>query len=170
MKHLLTLFLVFFVATTNAEQLLGIHLASAHFPAQLGQNNDNFGLYLRKDNWQVGAYRNTFDRSTIYVSYNHKLAVFDVLFGAATGYKKLCEDVAYLMSGKRYVRNDVSAYLESRLRFEEECVGFSKHSVTPVFALSWQAPEVLGVFPRFTVVPGTKKSSSVLHLSLEMKI
>jgi hypothetical protein len=50
------------------EQLIvGLHIASAHFPEREIQSNDTPGIYARtNDGWTAGAVRNSYERWAIY--------------------------------------------------------------------------------------------------------
>jgi hypothetical protein len=53
-------------ALATAETVLGLHVASHHFP-QHDQNNVNRGLYLRTDaGWTAGFYENSLRRQSVY--------------------------------------------------------------------------------------------------------
>lgn len=112
-----------------AELALGLHLVSAHFPERDWHNNDNFGIYVKADDWVVGAYRNTYSANSAYVGKLFSFGPLDVLVGGVTGYPQ----------GK---------------------------------VLPMASPSVkLGATPfRLSMVPGSTRTTTVLHLSAEWKL
>jgi len=74
----------------HAEPLtVGLHAVSYHAPEK-GQQNVNPGLYVRGDDWQIGMYRNSYRKPTIYAAYSWQLGDgYELFTGGATGYKKV---------------------------------------------------------------------------------
>lgn len=125
---------------------LGLHLMSMHMP-QNDQNNSNGGVYVITQGGQIaGGYRNSHDRTTLYVGQTVKLGHVDFGVVLASGYDTRCSS-------------------------DGNCRGFSKHKVTPLAALTYAVPlEVLGVRPRIWLAPGMGKASTVIHMSAEWSI
>lgn len=158
-----------------SELTVGLHTVSAHLPAQPGQNNQNFGGYIRTDDFQVGVYHNTHERTTAYAAAIIPVGPIEVLVGAATGYQKKCQ--AELYETGTYVKEtilpDGSRRVEKGKTFEERerCVGHSRGALAPLLVLSWAPPvQLLGAQPRVMVVPPTHKAGAVVHLSVEWAI
>jgi hypothetical protein len=119
---------------------IGLHLGSVHLP-QESQNNVNPGIYMKDDALIAGYYRNSWKRDSFYAAYSYPLgAGFELMAGGATGYQKTAD-------GR----------------------GFSRYKVTPLVGLTYAPPiKVMGLQPRFWMVPPTKDSSAVIHLSFEV--
>jgi hypothetical protein len=85
------LLLLFFVLTANG-QTIGLHLGTAHTHG--GLNGVNPGVYARFDNGAtVGAYRNSFNRTSVYAAYTMETNVLPnvtaaIAIGAVTGYQR----------------------------------------------------------------------------------
>ena len=120
---------------------IGMHIHSLHIPERDYQNNVNPGLYIRVNDWQVGAYHNTNERTSAYIGKAYHFGEIDVMPALMYGYQK------------RKVGKEVS--------------GFSRGAITPVLAISYALPKVGGLTPRLTVMPPAPKHSTVLHLSVE---
>jgi hypothetical protein len=125
---------------------IGLHLMSQHMP-QNDQSNRNPGVYVITEGGQIaGTYTNSHSRRTLYVGQTFKAGPVDVGVVLASGYDIRCSS-------------------------EGNCRGFSKHRVTPLAALTYSVPvSVFGLSPRIWVAPGMGKASTVIHLSLEMKL
>lgn len=123
---------------------IGAHIGSVHIPERDYQHNFNPGIYVRHESGIAGGiYRNTLGRTTVYGGYNVKLGPVDVLAGAASGYQLKCQ---------------------------QECYGVSNAKISPFIAPSYRLPiEIIGVSPRVWLIPGYGRTSTVLHLSLELK-
>lgn len=74
---------------------VGVHLGSVHLP-QRDFNNFNPGLYVRQDDWQAGAYLNSYRRTTAYAGRVWRLErvwgplrKYEVFTGGATGYENV---------------------------------------------------------------------------------
>lgn len=132
---------IYFTVPAQASTVVGLHLHSVHLPSKPHHSDENLGVYLRAERWQVGAYKNTYSRPTVYVGYVHPVGPLDLTVGLATGYQRKCGGAT--------------------------CDGFARAALTPTAALGWTAPvQGMGLSPRITVVPGFK-SSTVVHLSVE---
>lgn len=127
----------------RAELTVGIHLVSAHIP-QEHQRNDNWGAYVLTERGQIaGAYRNSHDRTTVYVGQTFALGPIEVGAVLATGYDQRCNAAG-------------------------ECKGFAKHKVTPLAAITCAIPiPGFSARPRVWVAPGFGKAATVAHVSLE---
>jgi hypothetical protein len=126
-----------------ASVTVGLHLHSVHAPQRDYHNDQNTGVYVRGENWQAGAYKNTYSRPTFYAGYVQDLGPLDLTVGGATGYQRKCGGAT--------------------------CDGFARAAVVPFAALSYTAPvQVRGVSPRVSVLPKLSKGSyTVVNLSLE---
>lgn len=159
----------------RAETVVGLHTLSLHAP-QRAQSNDNFGLYVRKDRWQAGAYRNSHDRTTVYGGYAAPLGPVELMLGFASGYDKRCTKTT--THTPKVVKVEAmpdgstsTTTYPARTHTTEECTGFSNTRLTPLVALSYAAPfSVLGATPRAWLMPGFGKVSTVAHISLEWSI
>lgn len=127
----------------KAEPVVGLHIASHHWPAKDYQNNDNPGLYVRLDSgFTAGFYRNTLRRTSFYAGWTWEYGPFAITAGGITGYKRQCDA-------------------------QGMCWGSSRTAVMPMLAPSVRLPEVLGVHPRIWYTPRIGSTSSVIHLSIE---
>lgn len=75
---------------TAASIAIGVHFGTYHFDRTKGYNEVNLGAYVRADEYQVGAYRNSLDRNTVYVTRAFRVPHterFEVNVGLATGYR-----------------------------------------------------------------------------------
>ena len=67
---------------------IGVHIGSVHLPAR-EFNNVNPGLYVRQGAWQAGAYRNSYDHTTVYAVRAWPLTErAELAAGLATGYRE----------------------------------------------------------------------------------
>ena len=128
-----------FCSGAKAEGLtIGLHLASHHFPERSYQNNTNPGIYFRTEGgWTGGIYYNTLRRVSAYGGYTVKAGPFSLTAGVVSGYQ--------LKDG----------------------YGVSRAYLTPFLSPSVELPKVLGMVPRLAIIPGTRATSNVLHLSVE---
>lgn len=133
---------VSFCSSAKADELtVGLHLASHHFPERSYQNNTNPGIYVRTESgWTGGIYYNTLKRTSVYGGYTVEAGPFALTAGVVSGYQ--------LKDG----------------------YGVSHAYLTPFISPSVALPTVLGVTPRLAIIPGTGKTSNVLHLSVEWKL
>lgn len=73
----------------HAEDVIGIHGPSIHSTDV--PNNQNWGLYARKDGWEVGAFNNTWHHLSIYAGYVFEASSIPLKpalsIGWATGYQ-----------------------------------------------------------------------------------
>jgi len=151
-----------FAATALA---IGLHVQSMHMPSKPEHNDRNVGVYLKGESWQVGAYRNTLRRNTLYASYVHHAYGLDWHVGLASGYQKKCQEDRALRTQRVVI--DGQEYVAQWTEYWQTCHGWSRGAVAPVGGVSYLFPEVLGAKPRLFFAPGLKGSSSVLHLSIE---
>lgn len=81
------LLLTLLAACAHAEDVVGLHGPSTHFRS--GPNNDTYGVYLRREQIEVGTFYNSRRNATVYAGY---LLESDLplrpalLLGGATGY------------------------------------------------------------------------------------
>jgi hypothetical protein len=157
MKHAAALLLaLFLIAPAWASPwTLGAHVASAHSDMDPWTRNDNPGLYIRHASGvQVGAYRNSLGRNTVYGALSYAVGPIDVSAGVASGYQRQWQtwDTA---DGRRFA----------------QFVGSSNAALTPFATLStaFNVPG-LPVAPRLTWMPKIGAiPQHVLHLSIEAR-
>ena len=131
---------------------IGLHLVSAHLPAQSWENDFNPGVYVKTaDGWTAGAYYNTLRRSSVDAGYTIQHGIFGLTAGAISGYEA------------RRVR--VCDYSDTR-----NCTpirGYGHGPLVPLWSLCATLPPVDDVTPRLSFMPGVGAAkSSVLHLSV----
>lgn len=80
-------FAILFVAAAPAfAQTVGVHLGSQHYPSR-DFNNVNPGGYVRWDNGlTIGAYRNSFEKTSVYVGYTAEWGWLGLTGGVISGY------------------------------------------------------------------------------------
>ena len=149
-------------------QSVGLHLVSVHIPAREGQHNFNPGIYVRFDNGvTLGTYHNTLGKQTFYAGYTVEHGPFALTLGAASGYQR--QETVTLGTMK-------PCTLEQAAANGGACVQQSRHTdtssgtkayLTPMLAPSVRLPDVLGLVPRISYIPGLAGSSNVFHLSIE---
>lgn len=93
MKRFLTIALISLcVLGVNAEpqDAVGFHTFTRH--SEAGFNNNNYGIFARRNSWEVGAYNNSFRKTSVYGGYMLEASNFPlkpaVLVGAVSGYWK----------------------------------------------------------------------------------
>lgn len=152
MRTIIALLLLCLGAAANAATF-GLHLASVHVPSRDYQRNVNPGLYVRLDSGiTAGVYRNTLGRTTVYGGYTFEWGPFGLTLGAATGYQKHAVPVPC-----------ERAHYVGCTRID----GVSNAVLVPMVAPSVRLPEVAGLTPRLSIIPGLAGSANVLHLSVE---
>lgn len=172
---LLACCLGFAALDARAETEIGLHVASLHVPQKEHQSNDNPGGYFKVDDFVFGGYRNSIGRNTFYAAYVHDLGHgFDVSIGFATGYQKKCTERIVVVDERVVVehREDGST-VRSTYRDRESrrfCSGFSRGALTPALAITYTSPvKFLGQTPFVKLVPGTGKSSTVVHFGVRVE-
>ena len=71
----------------NAEQTLGLHLASIHSNNKSDWNNHNPGIYYRYNNWVIGTYKNSVRKDSYYGGYVYGITPYlDCVVGVISGY------------------------------------------------------------------------------------
>jgi len=132
--------------------VLGLHLASHHFPNRDYFENSNPGIYGRAENGlTAGVYRNTLGRTSVYggVTLGDQYAV---TLGVVSGYDKRPVDIP---------RCDNGLYPDAT----HPCTrGSSNHKWAPMIA-----PSVRLGPARVSIIPRIGDSASVVHLSVERK-
>ena len=138
---------------------IGLDLASVHVPDH-GQHDFNPGLYWKsRDGLTLGAYSNSYARLSMYAGLTIEHGPFALTVGVVSGYERHTVDC------KRTLAID-------RQGFMNVC-GESSGSpgyFTALVAPSVRLPEVLGVVPRVTLLPGLHGGSTTFHLSLEREL
>ena len=86
MKYLVALLLM--MANICYADSIGIHLWSKHHPSNDYQNNDNYGMYYKSSDYEIGYYRNTLRRNSFYAGKNYSYGQIDFFVGGITGYKR----------------------------------------------------------------------------------
>jgi hypothetical protein len=152
---------------------VGVHTWSAHEPR--GEySNDNPGAYVRHGGWQVGAYRNSLRRPTVYVAAEvFGLGQVSVAVGAATGYRGerrtvSCESVAsdLRMSIGTARQHDADGSMHCWRQTSSW-----RHALAPLITASVALPPVAGLTPRLTYLPRLGAfGAHTLHLSLEARL
>jgi len=148
----------------KAETVVGIHLASHHFPAQDWQRNANPGLYVKTDDHVVaGLYRNSLGRTSGYLGYVLESERWPVALtiGLVSGYQKRPEVTTPSADG-RCDAGGPPPCLALR--------GVSNSRLTLMLAPSVRLPAILGLTPRLSVIPRFGTASTVLHLSVEKRL
>lgn len=158
------------VSPAWAQPVMGLHTASWHSNAA-GQNNANGGLYVRGDDWTVGAYRNSLGRTSVYAARTWQAGGWDIAVGAITGYRRKLEPAGCLqmLLAEGYAM-DVA--VQSHAAYGPTgCNVWRGHGrrIEPLIAISHALPAVGGVVPRITYIPARlgAGSSDVMHLSIE---
>jgi hypothetical protein len=130
---------------------IGLHLVSAHVPAQDWHNNVNPGVYVTTpDGYTAGVYRNTLDRTTFYAGRAFTYGAFSLALGVASGYQRIEYTGACKAGGIGTPRKPC---------YE----GFSRGALSPMIVPSAKLGPV-----RLSFVPGfANVGSSVFHLSVE---
>ena len=92
-KALLAWLVLCLVCIADAKgDTIGAHLYTAHWSKHY--NNVNTGLYYKTDTGLIaGVYRNSYDRPSAYVGMVVHSGPFEIVAGAATGYKGVCPKV-----------------------------------------------------------------------------
>lgn len=163
-----------YVATDcRAEVSIGLHAASIHLPAKDRDNNDNLGLYAKGERWAAGGYRNTIGRTSLYGAYVQPIGGrVDLMVGAVSGYQRKCESVPVVVgresSTEHRADGSVAHAAGPVIAQREQCTGFSRAALTPMAGATYSVPiKFMGASPRIWLLPGTKHSRTVVHLSLE---
>jgi len=169
---------VYALFNTVQAQTIGVHTWSIHAP-QHSQNNTNPGLYLAHNGWEIGAYRNSWERTTVYAGYEFNLmdnqyGELGIQIGAGTGYQEKCTDSYTYTPGKVETKKNAGGQVKTTTpditTHTQTCSGYSRGAVTPLGAFSYKSPVAfMGLTPRVQVLPGFGKHSSVLHLTFEAK-
>lgn len=154
MKHA-TVAIALLLATAAHAQTFGLHLASVHLPARPDQNNVNPGFYLKtEDGLTVGIYRNTLRRTSVYAGLTAEAGPFALTLGVTSGYQK-----------KRRAVSCESINMKGNHCWWD--TGSSRGALQPFLSPSVRLPQVAGITPRISFMPGFGVSSNVLHLSVE---
>ena len=128
--------------------ILGLHLLSAHIPANPSQNDYNFGAYVQNaDGYVLGAYRNTLDRVSVYAGRRFDWGPWSAELVLMYGYQKKTRSCADYFGCYHYT-------------------GSAPGAIAPAGALSYRFGEVAGWVPVATFMPGIR-GSNVLHFSIE---
>lgn len=133
---------------------VGLHIASAHFPAREYHNNTNPGIYAIADGWTAGVYRNTLRRTSIYAgkqwAWDTAYGEPAVTLGVVSGYDK---------------RTVPCGDWHRKQGWTGQCsFGVSNAKIIPMIAPSWKIKST-----RIWYMPGVGNSSSVIHVSVEHK-
>jgi hypothetical protein len=167
-----------FAACDARSAEFGLHTFSVHAP-QRGQNNDNFGGFVIVDGWRAGAYRNSYDRTTVYGARVFNLmqgqyGTLDLSVGGATGYRRICNTYTVqtgIVEAKAKHKTAQVTTTTPVFETRQSCQGFSRHEVTPMAALTYSAPvSFLGATPEVSYIPGIKSHSSLIHASFKWSI
>lgn len=141
---------------TIASLVIGVHLASVHFPQEPYQNNNNPGWYVKtQSGLTLGTYRNTINRDSFYLGQTFSHEPFSLTLGIISGYQK-----------KEYEGKCTNGYVSKP---GQPCyIGNTPGAIAPLIVpsvLLWDTMR-LSLIPG---LPGVKNSHNALHLSLEYK-
>jgi hypothetical protein len=149
-------------------QSVGLHLVSIHVPAHKDQHNFNPGVYARFDNGAtLGTYHNTLGKQTFYAGYTLERGPFSLTLGAANGYQR--HETVTLGEMKPCTLEQIVAVggnCKLQSRHADTSPG-TKAYLTLMLAPSVRFPDMFGVIPRISYIPGLAGSSNVFHLSIE---
>lgn len=139
-----------------ASLVIGVHLASVHFPQESYQNNINPGWYVKTDSGvTLGVYKNTIRRTSFYLAQTFSHEPFSLTLGVISGYQK-----------KTYMGTCYDGNIGTP---SDPCsMGNSPGAIAPLIVpsvLFWETMR-LSLIPG---IPGVKNSHNALHLSLEYK-
>lgn len=139
--------------------VLGLNIATAHFPHHPWQNGVNPGVYAEAEGgWAVGAYLNTQDRWSVWGGKSFTRGPFKLTLGAVTGYQRRTRPADCASIGMP---------LAARCTWTDGSTGAV---LAPLVAPSVALPEVMGATPRLTLLLRKGgESSYALHLSVEHK-
>lgn len=143
------------------EQLvIGLHLASQHFPERYMQSNDTPGIYARiEDGWTAGVVRNSFDRWAVYGGKQFEpMRHVSLAVGVITGYQK--ED-------RPCTKRETHEY-----GWKNGCfTGTTKHAISPMLVPSLYAEPIKNATVRLNYIPRWSKpgTSEALNLAVEYK-
>lgn len=152
LAFIIALALCFAFGTSHA-QTIGLHLASVHVPARDYQRNFNPGLYVITENGiAFGAYRNTLGRTSVYAGLAIGAGPVTLMAGLATGYQKRVMPMTCNNAGSTGCWH---------------VVGSTNARLVPMLSPSIRLPEVAGITPRVSYVPGLGLNASAFHLSVE---
>lgn len=149
------------------EVTAGLHIGSHHFPDRDYFHGSNPGAYVQFDSVQVGAYRNSYGRTTAYLGYVQPVGPVDLMVGVASGYDKRCSTHTSVTVTKEVSPDGIRT--ATYRKTWEDCKGFSSHKLAPLAVVSYKLPEVSRVAPRVWLMPGLKDSSTAVGLSIETK-
>jgi len=164
-----TILLVFALCALSVRaQVVGLHLASIHIPAHEDQHNFNPGIYARLDNGAtLGTYHNTLGKQTFYAGYTLERGPFALTVGIANGYQRY--ETVTLGAVKPCTIQQAAANngaCMQQARHTETSPG-TKAYLTLMLAPSVRLPDLFGIVPRISYIPGLAGSSNVFHLSIE---
>lgn len=144
---------------------IGMHVQSLHIPSH-GYQNNTLGAYVRGEEWQAGAYRNSIGRTTVYAAANRRAFGLDWHAGLATGYQVRCKPTSVTYTKHSQTPEGVP-YDVIVTEHSQACSGWSRGAIAPMAGVSYLIPTDTRIKPRVFFAPGFKGSSSVIHLSLE---
>jgi hypothetical protein len=147
---------------------VGLHLVSIHVPAHEGQHNFNPGIYGRLVNGvTLGTYLNTLGKQTFYGGYTVERGPFALTLGAASGYQR--HETVTLGAMKPCTLEQAAAYGGACMQQSQhtDTSPGTKAYLTPMLAPSVRLPDLFGIIPRVSYIPGLAGSSNVFHLSVE---
>jgi hypothetical protein len=115
----------------------------------------------------LGTYYNTLGKQTFYVGYTVERGLFALTLGAASGYQR--HETVTLGAMKpctlaQAAANGGGCMQQSR---QTETSSGTKAYLTLMLAPSVRLPDVFGIVPRISYIPGLAGSSNVFHLSME---
>lgn len=144
--------------------VIGVHMASAHFPSHEWANNNNPGIYFRTESgWTGGAYRNTLRQTSAHAGYTLTSGPASLTLGVVSGYqtKGTARREVACNNGHVPIEGETS-------RCFQEARGAKGKKVALLIAPSIRGPEFYGIAPRLTILPRLRSNGfSVVHLSVE---
>ena len=142
---------------------IGIDTVSVHIPHESYLSGLNPGAYVRFENGLTGgAYRNSFDRLSLWAGYTAEAGPFALTVGAVSGYQmETTTSVVPCRADQLVPGHTVVCTYSNTLGNTHGPIGLL---LTPSFRL----PTMYGVTPRISLLPKfSAKGHTVLHLSAE---
>lgn len=154
MRYLITAALALLTMAAQA-QTVGVHTYTHHFDSHSGLNERNFGLYVRTQDWEAGAYRNSYRRNTLYAGKVWSYGPVSLTLGAAYGYQRKWRDCTQQEVAQTGF-TDACSKPDTRV----------KTALMPFVAPSVAIP--VGEYAvRLTAVPNLGEKPALVHLSFE---
>ena len=153
MRYIITAALALLTMAAQA-QTVGVHTYTHHFDSHNRLNERNWGLYVRTDAWEAGAYRNSFRRNTVYAGKVWSYGPVSLTLGAAYGYQRKWRDC----NGADYGHPEWEECRKADTKVKTALMPF----VAPSVAIPVGEYAV-----RLTAVPNLGEKPALVHLSFE---